>query len=1039
MQATKSAATRRANGMAVAVLLGIVAFVCAMCFTVHTAWAKDGTWAGSGTQDDPYLIEDAADLKALSDSFNDPNDFSMVLYRGNYFKMTTDIDMSGDAAFAPIGSSAKYFGGNFDGGGFAVTVNFDSTDSYQALFGAIEGTEAQGASVTNLVVRGSVSGKATVAGICGRAAGYVTFSRCGNEAAITATSSPAAGIVAEHSSAGKPVVVDECYNKGAVKSGGSSLTGGIVGKLQYGAAGAPSKVSNSYNTGAVETSAQWAGGIAGQIVGGTVTGEKAQVVRIENCYSTGEVKTSGTEYGGIVGVPATMNFASSFEKLKQNTVVANCYTTLSQAVSPTITSFMSDAKTTDQIMTWEDKDNAVKTVDQMAADDIVSALNAGGASFAKGEASPRLSWEQSAPAADLEIATKDEFIAFVDAVNAGGSTFAGKLVVLTEDIDMGGAEMYPIGYRDATYYLNKRYFEGTFDGQGHTISNINIVPNPDSYYYPQGDAGLFGFVKGAGDPAVIKNVVVSGTVSASGQYAGGVVGNASNVRLENVGSLVNVTTSREGVAYAGGLVGGVTNTLEVAECYARGRVSASAGTFAGGLVGGMGRIEDSTGNGNTTKCVIENSYSTAAVCAADYAGGLVGGVTQGQKGASSAWFANCYAAGELACEGEHAGALLGLTGSDATGENLHFLADEALDRAAVGGVDTLQVPGYPEPNDPIVGTDNITAASTAQSAESMGSAKIVQLLGVAFASTFPAYNATCPLLAWESDLSDAYALVTFLPGEHGVLFGSATQWVLKGSAFALVAQPRIVADEGYWVADAMWEPVLDPASAVTESVTFTAQYRSKPVYTDIPADHWVRVEGWLDRVVERNLMTGHTDDQGNLTGRFGPEEALTRAQVAVILYRHACSIDESLEQVYGSTTSKDAFAGESVFEDVAAHEYYTAAINWARAEGIMKGDEPDCTKVRPNDDILRGELALMIQRYAESLGAGVAADGSYQQAPDAQEVPDYFAAGIDWCYTNGIMTGKAASGELTVFAQATRAEMAKIIVSVAECVEAGQA
>lgn len=101
---------------------------------------------GSGTQDDPWLISTAADLKALADYINSGNaadcDADCNTYgnfHGYYFKQTADIDLQG-AAWDPIGYSDEsgfYFSGHYDGGNHVIrnAVSSGITDNGYTLAG----------------------------------------------------------------------------------------------------------------------------------------------------------------------------------------------------------------------------------------------------------------------------------------------------------------------------------------------------------------------------------------------------------------------------------------------------------------------------------------------------------------------------------------------------------------------------------------------------------------------------------------------------------------------------------------------------------------------------------------------------------------------------------------------------------------------------------------------------------------------------------------------------------------------------------------
>lgn len=73
-----------------------------------------------------------------------------------------------------------------------------------------------------------------------------------------------------------------------------------------------------------------------------------------------------------------------------------------------------------------------------------------------------------------------------------GVSFSGKYFKLTKDIDLGKALWTPIGVTNPS---TKRFFNGKFDGDGHTISNMHIVWTYDSG--TEISLGLFSRLSGA--------------------------------------------------------------------------------------------------------------------------------------------------------------------------------------------------------------------------------------------------------------------------------------------------------------------------------------------------------------------------------------------------------------------------------------------------------------------------------------------------------------------------------------------------------------
>ena len=59
--------------------------------------------------------------------------------------------------------------------------------------------------------------------------------------------------------------------------------------------------------------------------------------------------------------------------------------------------------------------------------------------------------------------------------NAGtGTSYSGQTVYLDVDIDLNGIDFGNISGGKNVYYSRDNYFQGTFDGQGHTIANFQM-------------------------------------------------------------------------------------------------------------------------------------------------------------------------------------------------------------------------------------------------------------------------------------------------------------------------------------------------------------------------------------------------------------------------------------------------------------------------------------------------------------------------------------------------------------------------------------
>ena len=96
------------------------------------------------------------------------------------------------------------------------------------------------------------------------------------------------------------------------------------------------------------------------------------------------------------------------------------------------------------------------------------------------------------------IRSAAELAYLAETVNSGKETYSGKTVALAQDIDLNQIEWTPIGDGNT-------FFEGTFEGQGHTIRNLKISQKRESrIHYSAANktqtnsyTGLFGSCKNA--------------------------------------------------------------------------------------------------------------------------------------------------------------------------------------------------------------------------------------------------------------------------------------------------------------------------------------------------------------------------------------------------------------------------------------------------------------------------------------------------------------------------------------------------------------
>ena len=100
---------------------------------------------GSGTEDDPYLIDRGLQLAHLSIRVGNGTSFE-----GQYFRLAADLDLSG-YEWKPIGDYNNPFSGTFDGAGHTIKgLNIAHQSTYFGLFGVLNN-----ATVKNLILADS--------------------------------------------------------------------------------------------------------------------------------------------------------------------------------------------------------------------------------------------------------------------------------------------------------------------------------------------------------------------------------------------------------------------------------------------------------------------------------------------------------------------------------------------------------------------------------------------------------------------------------------------------------------------------------------------------------------------------------------------------------------------------------------------------------------------------------------------------------------------------------------------------------------------
>ena len=284
----------------------ILALVMSLSFVgvigVSAAEVYDGTsvsasLSGAGTEADPYLIANGADLAF----------FAANAVAGASYKLTADIVWA-TAPTATNWTPVVNFSGTFDGNGYSISGLYAVGSTQVGFIGNTTAT----AVIKNLTIKDSYfEADTAVAGIVAfvtpgtpDAPAYITIENCVNyaEIVINKKEGNSGGILGEVITTAKKenlVVanISKCVNYGNVTSKtGNGYIGGVVGRLS-----GAGTVSECANFGTITGASAIVGGVLGQLSWNGADDARYTIL-VENCLNTGAV--NGTHVSGGVAARA---------------------------------------------------------------------------------------------------------------------------------------------------------------------------------------------------------------------------------------------------------------------------------------------------------------------------------------------------------------------------------------------------------------------------------------------------------------------------------------------------------------------------------------------------------------------------------------------------------------------------------------------------------------------------------------------------------------------------------------------------------------
>ena len=227
------------------------------------------------------------------------------------------------------------------------------------------------------------------------------------------------------------------------------------------------------------------------------------------------------------------------------------------------------------------------------------------------------------------INSREGLATLANEVNNGDNK-SGKIIYLTSDLDLGGKfdsdgnaldgniSWTPIG-------TESNPFSGTFDGNGHIISNM--------YVNTENKTGLFNYVS----YGEIKNLGIEESyVLTNNIRASGIIGQLLN------GKVINCYNAGKANGLGAGGIVAFTDNSNVINCYNIGSINGGSAQFSGGIVGYFGNTNlhsfivnvynagdvsvniEAAGIAGGLQGTLENSYNIGKVSGDTSSGGIVG-------------------------------------------------------------------------------------------------------------------------------------------------------------------------------------------------------------------------------------------------------------------------------------------------------------------------------------------------------------------------------------------------------------------------------
>ena len=252
----------------------------------------------------------------------------------------------------------------------------------------------------------------------------------------------------------------------------------------------------------------------------------------------------------------------------------------------------------------------VSSLDMLARDTLVKSVNYKNASNCTDIINvSSFKWGET-----YKITSTEGLVKLAEMVNNSRESAYGTTFVLMNDIDLSSIDNWtPIGGL-------ARYFEGSFYGNGHTISNMKISSESDY-------VGLFGYCVSQKN-AVISDIVLKDVdITAKGRYVAGLIGYTGGVNMENIAISGNISVDVSGTGSSTPAIGGLCgfNSANIDSVNVNINIKGNYDSYdrVGGIVGrnSGGNINNSYVSGSIIGQ--NNAYFGGAICSYTGDGGAI--------------------------------------------------------------------------------------------------------------------------------------------------------------------------------------------------------------------------------------------------------------------------------------------------------------------------------------------------------------------------------------------------------------------------------